>query len=94
MVSKKKVTLKKVETTSGAGIVPNKILPLPLTPRRREMIDFLSFLAYPRGRNGRDPRHIQFDASLHEQPDNVLDTMVISAKAEIERKRKRRKENR
>ena len=50
------------------------------TPQREEMINYLFERAYPLGKNGRRIGAAQFLSGLQEQPTNILESLVASAK--------------
>jgi hypothetical protein len=50
------------------------------TPQREEMISYLYDRAYPLGKKGRRVGAEQFIQGLRDQPTNVLESLVESAK--------------
>jgi hypothetical protein len=50
------------------------------TPQREEMINYLHDRAYPLGKKGRRIGAEQFFQGLRDQPTNVLEALVSSAK--------------
>lgn len=60
---------------------------IPSTPEREAIIRYLVNRAYPRGKYGVQKTGWRvFEAALHEQPDNVLNTLYEDAKKEQKRR--------